>query len=134
MSKDAGTIQVEQVYTQSPAQVWRALTDPALVARWWAPGEIRAEVGHRFDMDMGPWGKQPCEVLTVEPETLFRYRFAESTLDTIITWQLEPEGTGTKLRLTHSGFDVESAAGKSAYEGMKPGWPGVLQKLRESLA
>ncbi|HVJ89571.1 MAG TPA: SRPBCC domain-containing protein, partial [Labilithrix sp.] len=79
---------LEHVYLQPPARVWRALTDPALVARWWAHGDIRPVVGHRFEMDMGPWGKQACQVLTVEPERLFRYRFAETTLNTIITWEL----------------------------------------------
>ena len=39
-----GIITVEHVYAQAPARVWRALTDPALVARWWVPGDIRAAV------------------------------------------------------------------------------------------
>src|SRR4051812_16852855 len=116
--KDTGTIRLEHFYTQGPARLWRALTDPALVARWWAKGDVRAEVGHRFEMDMGPWGMQPCEVLAVEPERLFRYRFAELTLNTIITWELTPEGSGTRLVLTHEGFDLDSPMGRRAFEGM----------------
>jgi uncharacterized protein YndB with AHSA1/START domain len=131
--KEKGTIRIEHVYAQAPARVWRALTEPALVARWWAAGDIRAEVGHRFDMDMGPWGKQPCEVLVVEPERLFRYRFAQATLDTIITWELALEGTGTRLTLTHEGFDLDSPMGRRAFEGMKPGWPGILAKIATTL-
>jgi uncharacterized protein YndB with AHSA1/START domain len=131
--KERGTIRLEHVYPQPPARVWRALTDPALVARWWAAGDIRAEVGHRFEMDMGPWGKQPCEVLTVESERLFRYRFAQPTLDTIITWQLEFEGSGTRLTLIHEGFDLDSPLGRRAFEGMKPGWPGILAKIASTL-
>lgn len=129
-----GIITVEHVYAQAPARVWRALTDPALVARWWAAGDIRAEVGHRFDMDMGPWGKQPCEVLAVEPARLFRFRFAQPTLDTIITFTLAPEGTGTRLTLTHDGFDLDSPMGRRAFEGMRPGWPGILAKIATTLA
>lgn len=129
-----GIITVEHVYTQAPARVWRALTDPALVARWWASGDIRAEVGHRFDLDMGPWGKQPCEVLAVEPERLFRFRFAQPTLDTIITFTLAPEGAGTRLTLTHEGFDLDSPMGRRAFEGMRPGWPGILAKIATTLA
>lgn len=93
--KNTGTIRLEHVYKQAPDRVWKALTDPAMVARWWATGDIRAEVGHKFEMDMGKWGKQPCEVLAVEPERLFSYRFAEPTLNTIITFRLAPEGEGT---------------------------------------
>jgi uncharacterized protein YndB with AHSA1/START domain len=130
---ETGTIRLEHLYRQAPARVWRALTDPALVARWWAAGDIRAEVGHRFEMDMGPWGKQPCEVLAVEPERLFRYRFAEPTLNTIITWELVAEGSGTRLTLTHEGFDLDHPMGRRAFEGMKPGWPGILSKIAATL-
>jgi uncharacterized protein YndB with AHSA1/START domain len=128
-----GTIRLEHVYAHPPARVWRALTDPNRVARWWAPGDIRAEVGHRFEMDMGKWGMQKCEVLAVEPERLFRYRFAESTLDTIITWELTPEGSGTRLTLVHEGFDLDSPMGRNAFEGMKPGWPGILRRIETTL-
>jgi uncharacterized protein YndB with AHSA1/START domain len=132
MSKTA-LIQVDHVYQHSPKAVWRGLTDPELLARWWAPGDMRAVVGHQFDLDMGPWGKQPCEVLAVEEERLLRIRFATSTLDTTITFSLQPEGTGTRLTLTHEGFDLDSPMSRRAFEGMKPGWPGVLAKLNAAL-
>ncbi|WP_342376548.1 SRPBCC domain-containing protein [Myxococcus stipitatus] len=119
-----------QVHARAPARVWHALTEPEQVSRWWAVGDIRAEVGHRFTMDMGPWGKQPCEVLAVEPERLFRFRFA---LNTVVTWELVPEGTGTRLKLTHEGFDLDSPMGRRAFEGMKPGWPGVLARVETVL-
>jgi uncharacterized protein YndB with AHSA1/START domain len=126
-------LQLDHLYTHPPAAVWKALTDPALHARWWAAGDVRAVVGHRFELDMGPWGRQPCEVLAVEPERLLRYRFATTTLDTIITWRLVPEGQGTRLQLTHEGFDLDSPLGKRAFEGMKPGWPKVLERLAAAL-
>jgi uncharacterized protein YndB with AHSA1/START domain len=132
--KEKGTIRLDHFYSQDAARVWRALTEPALVARWWAAGDIRAEVGHRFEMDMGRWGMQPCEVLAVDPLRLFRYRFAQPTLDTIITWELTPEGSGTRLTLTHEGFDLDSELGRRAFEGMKPGWPGILAKIATTIA
>lgn len=133
MTKQLGEIRLERVYAQAPSRVWRALTLPEMVARWWAPGNIRADVGHRFEMDMGPWGMQPCEVLEVVLERRFSYRFAEPTLNTIITWELAPEGTGTRLTLIHRGFDLASPVGRQAYEGMKPGWPGILERIATTL-
>jgi uncharacterized protein YndB with AHSA1/START domain len=130
---DKGIIQLHHVYAHPPAAVWKALTDPALHARWWAAGDVRAVVGHRFELDMGPWGKQPCEVLAVEPERLLRYRFATTSLDTIITWRLVPEGTGTRLELTQEGFDLDSPMGRQALEGMKPGWPKLLARMASVL-
>lgn len=127
--KTPNAIEVEHVYAHAPAAVWKVLTDPALHAQWWAAGDVRAVVGHRFDLDMGKWGKQPCEVLEVEPERLLRYRFASGVLDTIITWKLAPEGAGTRLTLIHEGFNLDTPLGRQAYEGMKPGWPGVLKAM-----
>jgi uncharacterized protein YndB with AHSA1/START domain len=126
---DRAVIRIEHFYNRAPSAVWRALTDPELHARWWAAGDVKAVVGHRFDLDMGRWGKQPCEVLEVEPERLLKYRFATGGLDTIITWQLTSEGSGTRLTLTHEGFDVDSPMGRQALEGMGRGWPGILVAL-----
>ena len=129
----ANEVRVEHVYRQPPAAVWRALTDPALHAKWWAPGDIRPVVGHRFELDMGAWGKQPCEVLAVEPERLLSYRFATGSLDTIITWRLFEHGTGTRLHLTHEGFDLDSPLARQALEGMGRGWPGVMKNMEKVL-
>jgi uncharacterized protein YndB with AHSA1/START domain len=133
MSRD-GIIRLDHVYSYPPGAVWRALTDPELHARWWAAGDVRPVVGHRFELDMGRWGKQACEVLEVRPELLLRYRFAVGTLDTVITWELVPEGPGTRLVLTHEGFDLESPMGRDALQGLKTGWPQVLARIGDVLA
>lgn len=79
------TINCDKFLPHPPATVWTALTDPELHARWWAAGDVKPVVGHRFTLDMGNFGSQPCEVTDVEPERLLVYRFAEGTLDTTIT-------------------------------------------------
>jgi uncharacterized protein YndB with AHSA1/START domain len=126
-------IQLDHVYAHPPSAVWKALTTPELHAKWWAAGDVRPVVGHRFTLDMGPWGQQPCEVVAVEPERLLQYRFATGTLDTTLTWRLVPEGTGTRLTLVHEGFNLDSPMGRRAFEGMKPGWPEVLARLGTAL-
>jgi uncharacterized protein YndB with AHSA1/START domain len=130
---ESPVIEVEHVYAHPPRSVWKALTDPELHARWWAAGDISPVVGHRFELDMGKWGKQPCEVLAVEPERLLRYRFAVGSLDTIVTWRLVPEAGGTRLKMTQEGFDLDSPLGRQAFEGMKPGWPRVLAQMETVL-
>jgi uncharacterized protein YndB with AHSA1/START domain len=126
-------MELHHVYAHPPSAIWRALTDPELHARWWAAGDVRPVVGHRFELDMGPWGKQPCEVLAVEHERLLRYRFAAGILDTLITWRLAAEGSGTRLTVTHEGFNLDSPLRRRAFEGMKPGWPAVLARLESAL-
>jgi uncharacterized protein YndB with AHSA1/START domain len=132
MSEEA-VIRLEHRYVQAPAAVWRALTEPELLARWFVKGDIRPIVGHRFALDMGKWGMQPCEVIAVETERLIAYRFAIGSLNTTISWQLTPLADGTLLTLTHAGFDLDSPLGKTAFEGMSPGWPGLLQRLGTTL-
>ncbi|MBL7254939.1 SRPBCC family protein [Paractinoplanes lichenicola] len=124
------SIECDQFVARPPAAVWRVLTEPELHAKWWAAGDIRPVVGHRFTLDMGSWGEQQCEILEVEPEKLLRYTFAEGVLDTTITWRLEPEGDGTRLFLLHDGF----APGSTALEGMGRGWPGLLRRVEVAAA
>lgn len=131
---DPAVITCDEFLPHPPAKVWQALTDPELHARWWAAGDVRPVVGHRFTLDMGPWGNQPCEVLTVEPERLLRYSFAEGSLDSTITWRLVPEGKGTRLLLEHAGFDLDTPMGRQALQGMQQGWPHILKRIDSVLA
>ncbi|MFF9363904.1 SRPBCC family protein [Streptomyces griseoluteus] len=128
------TITCEKFLPHPPAAVWKALTDPDLHARWWAAGDIKPVAGHRFTLDMGAFGSQSCEVTEVDDQRLLAYRFAEGSLDTTITWTLHPEGEGTRLVLTHAGFDLDSPIGRQAYDGMGKGWPHVLNRLDSTLA
>ena len=131
---EPGTIRISEFINHPPAKVWRALTDPELHAKWWAAGDVKPVVGHKFKLDMGPWGQQPCEVIAVETEKLLTYSFAEGSLDTTITWRLEPEGAGTRLHLEHSGFDLDSPLAKQAFEGMGAGWPKILKRIEPAIS
>ena len=99
----SATVSVDQFIAAAPEKVWRGLTEPELHARWWAPGDIAAVVGHKFHLEMPGWGPQPCEVLEVVPYERFVYTFADWTL----TWRLVAEGAGARLLLEHSGFDLD---------------------------
>lgn len=119
---------------KSPAEVWRALTEPALIARWLMPApDFRAEVGCRFTFQARPapgWdGVVHCEVLAVERERLLRYSWRGGSaeiegyghpLDTVVTWTLAPgEGGATILGLRHAGFREQNAF---ALRAMRQGW------------
>ena len=132
---DPRAIECDQFLPYDPAAVWKAITDPDLLARWWADGrDLRAEKGYRFSLDMGAWGTQACEVVEVQPERMLSFTFAEGVLDTLITWTLIPEGTGTRLFLKHDGFDLDTPLGRRAREGMGAGWPVVLGRIAPVLA
>jgi uncharacterized protein YndB with AHSA1/START domain len=99
---------------ESADKVWRALTTPALLARWLGPNDFRGEVGARFTVGGAPKDENAvandnavaeCEVLALEEGRLLRLGWREGEVDSVVTFALEPgvEG-GVRLRLTHDGF------------------------------
>lgn len=130
---DASTasISVDQFIPAPPAKVWRTLTEPELLARWWAPGDISAVVGHRFQLQMPGWGPVSCEVLEVEPHERLVYTFNSNWT---LTWRLVAEGKGTRLLLEHSGFDLEDKRDRVAFDRMGKGWRSTVLPRLVSLA
>jgi len=131
---DPGSITVSRMIAYPPSSVWVALTDPAIHSTWFASGDIQPVVGHRFSLDMGPFGETPCEIVDVEPERRIAYSFGAGPFLTTITWRLEETDAGTLLSLEHSGFDLDSDMGKQAYTGMGAGWPAILGRIEPAIA
>lgn len=131
MTANAATISVDQFVAAPPAKVWRLLTEPELHARWWVPGDIAAIVGHRFHLQMPGWGAVACEVLDVEPEQRLVYTF---NTEWTLTWRLVAEGSGTRLFLDHSGFDLDDERARDAFTRMRLGWRDQILPALADLA
>ncbi|MET7799952.1 SRPBCC domain-containing protein [Streptomyces decoyicus] len=52
--EDLTTVRGDQFLAHPPAKVWRALTEPDLIAQWLMPADFRLEVGHRYTMTTLP--------------------------------------------------------------------------------
>lgn len=116
-------VTVDQFVAAQPEKVWRALTDPEWIGRWWAPGDVKAEVGHAFTLQMPVFGPIPCVVTEVVLHSRFGYTFNG---DWTLTWTLTPEGRGTRLILRHDGFDLDEKRQRNAFDQMGPGWRDVV--------
>jgi uncharacterized protein YndB with AHSA1/START domain len=140
------SIVVDYELPKPPRVIWRALTEPPLLAAWLMENDIRPVVGHRFTFRAPPvpgWdGVVHCEVLAVEAEKLLRYSWKGgssanpgygSALDSLVTWTLrESPSGGTLLHLEHSGFTQANAF---AYQNMSKGWQGKLaQRIGQAVA
>lgn len=135
MTAPVTSINVDQFLPHSPARVWKALTDPELLGRWLMPNTFEPRVGHRFTFDTGPWGEAQCEVLALESERLLAISWRNAGLDTVVTWTLVPEGSGTRVLVEQSGFDTTDPFQRAAYEAMGHGWRvDIARALADVLA
>jgi uncharacterized protein YndB with AHSA1/START domain len=108
-------LRVEEFVPCPAERVWRALTDPELIARWLMPNDFKLEAGHRFAIDSDPvrqcglGGTGHCEVLAFDEGEMLRIAWTAaqesmSGLDSAVTFTLQPEGAGTRLLIEHDGL------------------------------
>jgi len=135
-------IYVDEFLPHPPEKVWRALTEPELIARWLMPNNFKLEVGHKFTFHGFPipaagfGGTGHSEVLDFEPEKMLRITLRAapgdlSGLDSTVTFTLEPEGRGTRLFLAHEGFDPADPSQAAARRLMGNGWPGTGRRIAQ---
>ena len=120
-----------------PEKVWRALTDPTLLAEWLLPVlDLRLEPGAAFTFKTQPYpgwdGTVHCRFKEIEAERKLSYSWVVGDmLDTVVTFTLTPSASGTRLLLVQSGFKPDQ---KQNFGGARYGWKSMGGKLVELLA
>jgi uncharacterized protein YndB with AHSA1/START domain len=134
---DIRTVVVEREMPYPPEKLWRALTQPHLMAECLMKNDFKPAVGHRFNL-RGEWGGVlDCEVLVIEPNKAlsytwnFRHADAAFNLESVVTFTLTPTRTGTLLRMEQTGFRPDQ---KQAYGGAHAGWKQFFARLEELMA
>ena len=126
-----------------PAQVWEACTDPKLLALWFGPKafdvcEVDADVrvGGRFAFRMksakGTYGAEGVYREVTPPSRLvLTWTWTEAPdgeqldgVESLVTFQIQPQGDGTLLTLTH-----ERLADQQSAESHREGWTEAVDKL-----
>jgi len=136
------TIRRELLIPQPPEQVWQAITDSTMLAEWMFPNNIEPRVGHHFTFQVPPNPKVNfegltvnCEVLECDPPSRLVFSWSAGGLvDTRVSFQLEPDGPGTRLLFEHSGFDDSQPWSNQAFKGAEYGWAKMLGQLQTLLA
>jgi uncharacterized protein YndB with AHSA1/START domain len=119
-----------------PAKVWRALTDPELLADWLLPVfGLELEPGAAFTFKTQPYpgwdGVVNCRILEIDEPRKLSYTWGVPFLETVVTFTLTPTASGTRLSLVQSGFKPDQ---KRESGGARYGWKMMGGKLVDLLA
>lgn len=143
-------IEHEMEYPHPPEKVWRALTEPAQIAKWFPSSwgktttDFRPVVGAEFRMDAekkrGWRGHVTGKVIEVVPNRRLVHTWVGSSQEDIeptrVEWTLEPTAKGTRLRFAyHLSPQITGVMGWMAFKGAGASWRGMMDKaLPASLA
>lgn len=123
------SLEVDQMVDARPETIYRLLTEPGLYARWFGPPgsvvtveSMDVRLGGRLGLSISI----PAAGITVGIEGFYEvieppaklvhtWRSLDEELVTSVTFTLEPQGTRTRLVVTHRGFvdpvDLENNQG-----------------------
>ena len=119
------SVVIEREMPFPASRIWRALTQPELMAEWLLKSDFAPEVGRAFRFSQ-EWGTIDCRVTEVEPERSLAYTWAAFGLESTVTWTLTPVAAGTLLRMEQVGFRRDQ---EEAFRGARAAWMGYFSAL-----
>lgn len=144
MAEKGAVLHLERRLTPPREVVYRMLTDPDELPRWWGPKgftvpaiEFDPAVGRGYRIAMQPPEGELFHLtgafLEVEPPTTlaftFRWEPHEDDRETVVSLTLEHLAGTTLLRLTHGEF-----ATAERHDLHEAGWTESLERLEQLLA
>jgi len=118
-------------YAKPLAKVWAALTVPERIADWFAATEIDGEV---LRVTFPGHGVVEGRIVINEPMSTFAWTWPnQDGSDSMVRFDLEPDGDGCRLTLTQSGLTASEGAGNAAgWHAHLDGLPGAADGVRTS--
>jgi uncharacterized protein YndB with AHSA1/START domain len=154
LTPDNDAVDVELFIAAPPARVFAAITDPQQTAKWWGQKGLYRVIEAKADVRRGgKWSTEGVgddgtkfrvdgEYLEIDPPRLLVHTWNPSysnLRNTVVRWELEPRdvhglqghgparvGTGTVVKIHHSGFAGDIAQAKGHGEG----WTRVLSWMQ----
>ena len=126
---------VKEVLLNAPVErVWKAITDKEDMKQWYFDIEgFKPEIGSEFRFYGEKDGRKflhLCRVTKVEVNKKLSYTwmYEEHPVETLVHFELFPEGNKTRLRLTHEGLEKLPQDGDYARENFVVGWTEIIEK------
>jgi len=126
---------IDRIYNAPVERVWQAITDNNQMKQWYFDiPDFKPEVGFEFTFDGGSEGKiyvHLCRVIEViEGKKLSHtWRYKDYEGDSVVTWELFPEGDKTRLVLTHTGLETFPPLKDFARESFAAGWTEIVGRM-----
>ncbi len=128
-------LSLEERFEQSIDEVWAAITDAGMLARWLMENDFEPQVGRPFTLRHGGApgiGAIACVVLELDPPRRMVWSWSKGDepdqRPSRVTFELHEDGGGTRLTLKHTG-NAGDAAGQLATQR----WPILISALRSLL-
>lgn len=123
---DQKVLRFERRLAHPVERVWAALTEPDELIDWLAAAEVDLDGGRivlRWQNEGGP--TMECKITALAPPTLIEY---EGDPHGTLRWELRPDGDGTLLTFTATGFYPDDQVSLAL-----AGWHWHLDALAELL-
>jgi len=138
-TESADAIVLERTLNAPIARVWQALTDVDQMRAWYFDlKEFKAEPGFEFEFIVEHEGTKYhhlCKVTEAisQKKLAYTWRYKGEPGDSLVTFELLPDGNKTKLRLTHKGLDTFPKTAAYARKNFEMGWTGIATELEQFL-
>ncbi len=127
-------IVIEEIFIASQEQVWQAITEKDQMKIWYFDiPDFTLQEGIIFNFYEPGERKQfhhRCEIRQVIPKKRFQHTWTHpehSKGESLLTWDLIPDGVLTKVVLTHDGLENLADAGPEfARENYEAGWKSII--------
>jgi uncharacterized protein YndB with AHSA1/START domain len=137
-----GNLEREIRIDAAPEIVFEVVSRPEHIKSWWTDDASFERVpGASGKLVFGDHGVEPMTVVEVDPPRKFAFRWVtgdgglpDPDNSLLVTFELEPSGDGTILRLTESGWRElgwEAAVLEESFHAHEHGWDLFLPRLRD---
>lgn len=133
----AADVSLDFQINSSIQEVWKALTDSEMLAKWIWDNDFKPIEGHtcQFRAEPNEWwnGIVDVKVLEVDEPNKLSYTWASQGETTTITWTLKEELGATHLHFEQTGFSEQTKSYPGALEGARSSWEEFGNTLKNLL-
>ena len=131
-SRETEVVVIERTFNAAVTRVWEALTNVDQMRQWYFDlKDFMPEIGFEFEFVVDHEGNtyhHLCKVTEVIPQKKIAYtwRYKGEPGNSLVTFELFPEGNKTRLKLTHTGIETFPKTPAYARKNFEAGWTAII--------